>query len=382
MSSSANSRKTTLSDALAADAVVSQAIRALRLLLRHPSHAASRPGLITRLARLLVHNRVLSPSARATTYWLVGQYGAEGDLLQSTAPDLLRTAAKGFAEESSVAKMQIVALAAKLLVLSHASSLPPHLRFYASTFKYVTTLARYDEDYAVRDRARFISGLVAAAGIGIEEAKVTLHADAFARGDDLIDTEQADVDVARPKLTVEDVRQILFDRKAGPSTDASRRREGGRLGSLVGLVQQTVLDVEALPAWSTTSSDSALREIEVAPSSAATPGIKGVMPSLRGFGSDSLANHGRSSPVRREPVVLVPTTRSHTSSPAPGPTGVGGYKDLDDFLGDEEEEEEEESEEEEEEEESGSEEEYEDEEEEEDSQAAELASPHRSRPRA
>lgn len=214
----------------AADFIVSQAIRALRLLLRHPTHAASRPALITRLARLLVHDRVLSSSARATTYWLVGQYADEADLLSSTAPDLLRVAARGFADESGPAKMQILALSAKLLVLSHASSLPPHLRFFSSTFRYVVTLARYDESYAVRDRARFIAGLVAAAGLGAEETKVTLHADAFARGEDLV--QEDGIDTAKPKVTVEEVRRILFDRKSGPAV--TRSRQGGRLGSHVG----------------------------------------------------------------------------------------------------------------------------------------------------
>lgn len=137
--------------------------------------------IIARLARRF--DEVRHPNARACILWLVGQYAGRPDAspnppvgaiegVADWAPDTLRKAAKNFAHEacalaqkvstlqltraqSSVAKLQIVTLAAKLLVLS-----PAH-RTLGLVSRYVFSLARYDMDYDVRDRARTLGSLLA-----------------------------------------------------------------------------------------------------------------------------------------------------------------------------------------------------------------------------
>ncbi|ORY50688.1 Clathrin/coatomer adaptor, adaptin-like protein [Leucosporidium creatinivorum] len=167
------------------DAIIAQAVLVLRSLLRSSNFpkATSRASIISKLVGLMDAGKIKAPTARATVYWLVGQFANEG-LVESVGPDLVRTSAKGFAEESDASKLQLLTLSAKLLVLSHLSPLTPHLRTLSLLFTYLTTLARYDLIYEVRDRARFLKGLVAAAGIGQGQAtaKMGLGEEEFRRG--------------------------------------------------------------------------------------------------------------------------------------------------------------------------------------------------------
>lgn len=55
-------------------------------------------AIITRLVELLQAGKITAPTARATVYWLVGQYAGEG-LLDTVGPDTVRLGAKGFADE-------------------------------------------------------------------------------------------------------------------------------------------------------------------------------------------------------------------------------------------------------------------------------------------
>lgn len=85
-------------------------------------------------------------------------------------------------------------------------------------------VARYDLAYEVRDRARFLSGLVSAGGIGRRRkdddggagAKVVLSAEDFARGVSLEDVGagQDDGEEEKQTMTGEQVRAVLFEGKA------------------------------------------------------------------------------------------------------------------------------------------------------------------------
>jgi AP-3 complex subunit beta len=88
--------------------------------------------------------------ARASILWLVGQYNS---LVPKVAPDVFRKAAKGFTTEESITKLQILNLGAKLC--SAEGCLP----IVKDIFGYVLELARFDADYDVRDRARFLKAL-------------------------------------------------------------------------------------------------------------------------------------------------------------------------------------------------------------------------------
>ena len=66
---------------------------------------------VIRLAKNL--DTTTNPEARASIIWLVGEFSGLSEE-DNIAPDVLRILAKGFADESEVAKLQIVLLAAKV----------------------------------------------------------------------------------------------------------------------------------------------------------------------------------------------------------------------------------------------------------------------------
>ncbi|ORX62827.1 Clathrin/coatomer adaptor, adaptin-like protein [Hesseltinella vesiculosa] len=103
---------------------------------------------ILALAKLLETIKV--PSARANILWLIGQ---QAELLPEISPDVLRLAVKGFADENNYTKLQILNLSSKLVILN-----PDHPTLNL-LHQYTLNLARYDLNYDVRDRARFLRSL-------------------------------------------------------------------------------------------------------------------------------------------------------------------------------------------------------------------------------
>ena len=77
---------------------------------------------VIRLAKNL--DTISNPEARATIIWLVGEFAGLPEE-ENIAPDVLRILAKGFADESEAAKLQIVLLAAKVYLHYLNRTKPP-----------------------------------------------------------------------------------------------------------------------------------------------------------------------------------------------------------------------------------------------------------------
>lgn len=94
-----------IADPMTSDAVVSKTVEVLRTLLRRlPTTGTStfnRDSVIRRLVKLMDQGKIKAASARATFFWLLGQYADQG-LASGLGPDILRKAAKEFAEEVRV----------------------------------------------------------------------------------------------------------------------------------------------------------------------------------------------------------------------------------------------------------------------------------------
>ena len=185
--------------------------------------------VITRLVDLLEADRIKAPTARATIYWLVGQFAPDG-LLSTVAPDTIRLGAIGFATESILAKLQLLNASAKCLIAASVSKATTNYKKdFEMLFDYLTTLARYDLVYEVRDRARFLKGIVGAAGVGPGEngkSRIGLGEEDFKNGvlvDDIAGSNGADAMDAGEKssLTIEQARVILFDGKAYDTSQGS-----------------------------------------------------------------------------------------------------------------------------------------------------------------
>ncbi|KAL0954776.1 hypothetical protein HGRIS_003726 [Hohenbuehelia grisea] len=313
------------------DIVVSSAVLVLKYLVQtqlEPANGSasiissqSPVAIIAQLARKL--DDIKHSQARACVIWLVGQYApsdqtsAGPDGMADWAPDVLRKAAKGFIHESSIVKLQIVSLAAKLLVLN-----PTHNQLVLLT-RYVLSLARYDLDYDVRDRARMISSLL----IGVVP---TVNGTSG-------DEEDAPQDRGGVILRREQVKLVLFRGKAGVVEENTGLDDpNAPLGS-IGLITGRPMRSDAiLPDWLEEGIDPHLRDspedtpsMPLVPSaiSSASPQVRSRVPSAMG-----------------SPVILTPG-----GSPRPGSSlGKGPWTNLDKFYADDEPEEEEEEEEEEE----------------------------------
>ena len=110
--------------------------------------------IIKQLARMLADNSVTIPQARAAIIWLVGEYNRK---IPERAPDVLRCLAKSFLDESDLVKLQILTLGAKLVLAAEPE--PPAPRVL-EILRYVLQLAKYDQNYDVRDRARLLRRLL------------------------------------------------------------------------------------------------------------------------------------------------------------------------------------------------------------------------------
>jgi hypothetical protein len=94
---------------------------------------------------------IIDPVARANIIWLVGENHEE---LKKVSCDILRILAKGYIYEGIDAKLQILNLAVKISLQFPEEERTQYL------MTYVLEMSRYDNDYDLRDRARFMTALL------------------------------------------------------------------------------------------------------------------------------------------------------------------------------------------------------------------------------
>lgn len=92
--------------------------------------------------------------------------GEYSGLVPKIAPDVLRQMAKTFGSEEDIVKLQILNLAAKLYITNQkqvSNTIGPMCSQYNQTkhlTAYVLNLAKYDQNYDLRDRARLVRCLL------------------------------------------------------------------------------------------------------------------------------------------------------------------------------------------------------------------------------
>nr|ASK06164.1 adaptor protein-3 subunit [Nilaparvata lugens] len=127
------------------EAVVAESVVVIRKLLQ--SQPARHKDIVGRTARLLA--TVTVPQARASILWLLGEYCR---LVPNIAPDVLRSIAKTFTTEEDIVKLQALNLAVKLYLTNPEQT--------TLLCQYIFSLARYDQNYDIRDRSRFLRQFV------------------------------------------------------------------------------------------------------------------------------------------------------------------------------------------------------------------------------
>ncbi|XP_058623658.1 AP-3 complex subunit beta-2 isoform X7 [Onychostoma macrolepis] len=125
--------------------VVAESVVVIKKLLQMQPEQHS--DIIKHMAKLIDNIQV--PMARASILWLIGEYCEH---VPKIAPDVLRKMAKTFNNEEDIVKLQIINLAAKLYLTNSKQT--------KLLTQYVLNLAKYDQNYDIRDRARFIRQLI------------------------------------------------------------------------------------------------------------------------------------------------------------------------------------------------------------------------------
>ncbi|XP_036134865.1 AP-3 complex subunit beta-1 isoform X4 [Molossus molossus] len=125
--------------------VVAESVVVIKKLLQmQPAHHGE---IIKHMAKLL--DSITVPVARASILWLIGE---NCERVPKIAPDVLRKMAKSFTSEDDLVKLQILNLGAKLYLTNSKQT--------KLLTQYILNLGKYDQNYDIRDRTRFIRQLI------------------------------------------------------------------------------------------------------------------------------------------------------------------------------------------------------------------------------
>jgi AP-3 complex subunit beta len=142
--------------------------------------------------------------------------------------------------QPSIAKLQILTLASKLLVLSPTTPLLLQLS------QYLFSLARYDQDYDIRDRARFLNAL--SRGVKDEQAAAS---------------QEDDEEVGGVVLRREQVKVVLLSERSFIQERELKAGEDYDVGSMSRLVGRKLNGYSPIPEWTDDPTDPSLRESEL-----------------------------------------------------------------------------------------------------------------------
>ncbi|KAK1176512.1 AP-3 complex subunit beta-1-like [Acipenser oxyrinchus oxyrinchus] len=127
------------------ETVVAESVVVIKKLLQ--TQPTQHSDIIKHMAKLL--DNIAVPMARASILWLIGEYC---ERVPKIAPDVLRKMAKAFTCEEEIVKLQTLNLAAKLYLTNAKQT--------KLLTQYILNLGKYDPNYDIRDRTRFIRQLI------------------------------------------------------------------------------------------------------------------------------------------------------------------------------------------------------------------------------
>ncbi|XP_051917426.1 AP-3 complex subunit beta-2 isoform X5 [Hippocampus zosterae] len=197
--------------------VVAESVVVIKKLLQMQPEKHS--DIIKHMAKLTDNIQV--PMARASILWLIGEYCEH---VPKIAPDVLRKMAKSFTNEEDIVKLQILNLAAKLYLTNSKQT--------KLLTQYVLNLAKYDQNYDIRDRARFIRQLI-------------------------VPTEKS---AALSKYA----KKLFLALKPAPVLESPfKDRDHFQLGSLSHLLNAKAGGYQELPDWPEAAPDPSVRNVEI-----------------------------------------------------------------------------------------------------------------------
>ncbi|XP_066448543.1 AP-3 complex subunit beta-2 isoform X7 [Eleutherodactylus coqui] len=197
--------------------VVAESVVVIKKLLQ--MQPAQHSEIIKHMAKLTDNIQV--PMARASILWLIGEYCEH---VPKIAPDVLRKMAKSFTNEEDIVKLQTINLAAKLYLTNSKQT--------KLLTQYVLNLAKYDQNYDIRDRTRFIRQL-------------------------LVPTEKSGA-------LSKHAKKLFLAQKPAPILESPfKDRDHFQLGSLSHLLNAKAVGYQELPDWPEDAPDPSVRNVEV-----------------------------------------------------------------------------------------------------------------------
>ncbi|KAJ8249298.1 hypothetical protein GJAV_G00233300 [Gymnothorax javanicus] len=197
--------------------VVAESVVVIKKLLQMQPEQHS--DIIKHMAKLTDNIQV--PMARASILWLIGEYCEH---VPKIAPDVLRKMAKSFTNEEDIVKLQIINLAAKLYLTNSKQT--------KLLTQYVLNLAKYDQNYDIRDRARFIRQLI--------------------------------VPTDKSGVLSKYAKKLFLAMKPAPVLESPfKDRDHFQLGSLSHLLNAKAGGYQELPDWPEAAPDPSVRNVEV-----------------------------------------------------------------------------------------------------------------------
>ncbi|XP_030598702.1 AP-3 complex subunit beta-1 isoform X2 [Archocentrus centrarchus] len=200
------------------ETVVAESIVVIKKLLQ--TQPTQHSDIIRHMAKLF--DNVTVPMARASILWLMGEYCEK---VPKIAPDVLRKMAKTFTAEEDIVKLQTVNLAAKLYLTNSKQT--------KLLTQYILNLGKYDQNYDIRDRTRFIRQLI--------------------------------VPNEKSGALSKYARRILLAPKPAPVLESAfKDRDRFQLGTLSHSLNLKATGYQELPDWPAVAPDQSVRNVEIA----------------------------------------------------------------------------------------------------------------------
>lgn len=205
------------------ESVVAESVVVIKKLLQMQREDEDQPSehkdIIKHMAKMV--DTITVPMARASILWLIGEYS---ERVPKIAPDVLRKMAKSFTNEEDIVKLQIINLSAKLCITN-----PKQTKLLC---QYVFNLAKYDQNYDIRDRCRFLRQMI--------------------------------LPGEKPSALAKYAKKILLATKPAPVLESKfKDREQFQLGTLSHILNTRATGYQELPDWPDVAPDSSVRNIEL-----------------------------------------------------------------------------------------------------------------------
>ncbi|MBW0460462.1 hypothetical protein O181_000177 [Austropuccinia psidii MF-1] len=372
---------------------VCESIKVLRFLLSSHLDASiallpKLDSLMADLTHLIQSDKLKQDSTRANLYWLIAQVNFGARELNHQYPNFFKYALSRFVVEGMRSKLQILSLVSKTLLLttirqqeaeSPSSVLFGQRRVYLLGFEHIMRLARYDTNFSIRDRARYLQGLfMSTHGLMVDQTAskmvevfknethqegLTLLSEeaAFAQGHQIVPSQNPLLQLpdAPNKIELKELNKILFLSTLPQVTRFQllaglKGYEPNSLFSMIGLATDADDDVsgslswahlawKTIPPWTTMPLDSSSRDPEEEYNVEILNGLsqsrinQPVLYNSSELTRQSLPKSAADTPSyqqhkQREKVVLIPTDEDSQGFQTTNNTQTGGYRNLEDFL--------------------------------------------------